>query len=236
MKYLFITLLVQDGENRHTHRVLTTCKDKQNVLQAADKYAKTYYGKAEKDSNDDWWFFNCGTIAVKVQNVEVLSEYEYKLMSKIFSGEARPGYFQIEAAGYNEGLEREEIQVHCGENGNLMITKTPEGFVVDIYNQDENIDSMTVWEDDLSPVEITIDPEIQSKAIEMFLLNKGQKHSEITANLSLRPSHADSDEILMEDYFYLEGKKQWYPKSGNSMYTQFEAAIALYLQENRDNY
>lgn len=236
MKHLFITLKVQDGENTHTHRVLSTCRDKQNVLRAADNYAKTYYGKAESDRNDEWWFFNSGTIAVKVMNVEVLTEYEYNLMSKIFAGQARPGYFQIEAAGYNEGLEREEVQIHCGENGNLMIAKTPEGFVVDIYNQNDNVDSLTVWEDDLSPLEITIDPILHTDKIAEFLLTQGQKHSEITANLGLRPSHADSDEILMEDYFYLEGHKRWYPKEGNSMYTDFQSAIAIYLRNNRDNY
>jgi hypothetical protein len=144
-------------------------------------------------------------------------------------------YFEIVSSGYNEGLEREEIQVHCGENGNLMIIKTPEGFIVDVYNQMENIDSLTVWEDDLSPLEITIDPVLHVDRIAEFLIKNGQKHSEITANLNLRPSHADSDEILMEDYFYLEGHKKWYPKN-SSMYGNFEQAIANYLRDNRDNY
>jgi hypothetical protein len=145
-------------------------------------------------------------------------------------------YFEITSSGYNKELEREEIQIHAGENGNVFLFKTPEGFVIDIYNQMENIDSLTVWEDDLSPLEITIDPVLHADRIAEFLVTKGQKHSEITANLGLRPSHADSDEILMEDFFYLEGHKKWYPKSGNSMYGDFENAIADYLRNNRDNY
>lgn len=236
MKYLFITLKVQDGENQHTHRVLTTCKDKQNVLEAADKYAHGYYGIGRKEKGTNWYFFNTGTIAVMVENVEVLTEYEYNLLSKIFSGQARPGYFQIEAAGYNEGLEREEIQIHCGDNGNMMIAKTPEGFVVDVYAQEDLENTMTVWEDDLQIGGADIDPDYHQNEISEFLLTKGQKHSEITANLGLRPSHADSDEILMEDFFYLERKKQWYPKSSNSMYNAREAKIAKYLQENAINY
>ena len=144
-------------------------------------------------------------------------------------------YFEITSSGYNEELEREEIQIHAGENGNVFLFKTPEGFVIDIYNQMENIDSMTVWEDDLSPLEITIDPVLHVDRIAEFLIKNGQKHSEITANLGLRPSHADSDEILMEDYFYLEGHKKWYPKN-SSMYGNFEQAIAEYLRNNRDNY
>jgi hypothetical protein len=39
------------------------------------------------------------------------------------------------------------------ENGNLFLIKTEEGFVVDVYNQDENVNTMTVWEDDLTPNE-----------------------------------------------------------------------------------
>ena len=144
-------------------------------------------------------------------------------------------YFEITSSGYNKDLEREEIQVHCGENGNLFLFKTPEGFVVDIYNQMENIDSLTVWEDDLSPLEITIDPVLHVDRIAEFLIKNGQKHSAITAELGLRPSHADSDEILMEDFFYLEGHKKWYPKN-SSMYGNFEQAIAEYLRNNRDNY
>lgn len=144
-------------------------------------------------------------------------------------------YFEITSQGYNKDLEREEIQIHAGENGNVFLFKTPEGFVIDIYNQMENIDSLTVWEDDLSPLEITIDPERHADRIAEFLIKNGQKHSEITANLGLRPSHADSDELLMEDYFFLEGRKEWYPKISR-MYSKREQAIADYVRNDRDKY
>jgi hypothetical protein len=71
--------------------------------------------------------------------------------------------------------------------------------------------------------------------IQKFLKENGQKHREITANLGLHPAHNMSDEILMEDYFYLEGKKQWYPKN-SSMYSETEQAIANFLRDNRDDY
>ena len=58
-------------------------------------------------------------------------------------------YFQIKSQGYNHELEREEIQIHCGENGNLFLIKTEEGFIVDVYNQGDNVDTMTIWEEDL---------------------------------------------------------------------------------------
>jgi hypothetical protein len=152
MKYLFITLKVQDGENEHTHRVLTTCDDKENALKAADDYASTYYLE-DGEKQDDWYYFHSGTLAVKVQNVEVLSEYEYKLMSKIFSGEARPGYFQIVHTGFCEASQREEIQIHAGENGNVFLFQDDDklGFIVDVYGQNDLADSMTIWEDDIAP-------------------------------------------------------------------------------------
>jgi len=63
----------------------------------------------------------------------------------------RPNYFNIASQGWNKGLQREEIQIYCGKNGNLMIVKTNEGFVVDAYDvKGENINTMTVWEDDIN--------------------------------------------------------------------------------------
>lgn len=48
----------------------------------------------------------------------------------VFNSE--PIYFVIVSQGYNKDLQREEIQINCGENGILMIVKTDEGFVVDV--------------------------------------------------------------------------------------------------------
>jgi hypothetical protein len=72
-------------------------------------------------------------------------------------------------------------------------------------------------------------------AIKAFLKEWGQKQGEITANLGYPKSHSESDELLMEDYFFLEGKKQWYPKI-NRFYSESEQKIADYLKDNRDNY
>ncbi len=227
------------GQTIYTVRDLkaffTTLKDDdQLVMEAID---------LETGDVQDLYPFHMDVIdGIELTDGRKVSEVRFCQESNVQSSECTSGlkikkpYFKVISQGYNKGLEREEIQVHCGENGNLMIIKTPEGFIVDIYNQMKNVNSLTVWEDDLSPLEIKIDPVKHSEKIAEFLIKNGQKHSEITANLNLRPSHADSDEILMEDYFYLEGRKRWYPKSGNSMYGDFESAIALYLQENRDNY
>ena len=58
-------------------------------------------------------------------------------------------YFEIVSQGYNKELFREEIQIHCGENANLFLIKTDEGFIVDVYNQTEHIDTIAIWEEDL---------------------------------------------------------------------------------------
>ena len=236
MKKLFIVLLIQDGENRHTHRVLHTCDDKQNVQEAAQLYAKEYYGEGEQDEFSNWFNFDAGSLAVKVENVRELSDYEYQLLSDIFGNVRKPKqYFEIVQAGYNEGLDREEIQIHCGENGNMMIVKTPEGFVVDVYKQDDHVETLTVWEDDLSPLELTITVETHGEQIKKFLKEWGQGQRDITAELGLHPAHNMSDEILMDDYFFLEKKKQWYPKN-SSMYSDTQQAIANFLRDNRDDY
>jgi hypothetical protein len=73
------------------------------------------------------------------------------------------------------------------------------------------------------------------EAIRAFLNEWGQKQGEITSNLGYPKSHSKSDELLMEDYFFLEGRKEWYPKT-SSMYSEEEQALANYIRNNRDNY
>lgn len=62
-------------------------------------------------------------------------------------------YFKIIKKGFDKELEREEIQIHAGKNGNVFLIKNEEGFIVDVYGQEYHIDTMTVWEDELNPDE-----------------------------------------------------------------------------------
>ena len=238
MKYLFITLDVQDGERKHTHRVLHTTPG-ENIEFAAQRYVAAFWGWGERyNTEDDFFWFN-GEITCKLSNVVELSEYEYKLMSRIFSDDRnRNDYFQIVSKGYEAGLEREEVEINLGENGKLMLYKTPEGSVVDVYNQDEEVNTMTIWEDDLTPMpdeEFTATGQFIEEDIKAYLKEWGQKQGEITSNLGYPKSHSKSDDLLMEDYFFLEGKKQWYPKISR-MYSEEEQKIADYVRNNRDDY
>jgi hypothetical protein len=227
MKYLFITLTVQDGENRHTHRVLHTTNSK-NISFASQLYARNYYGKGER--NDDWWEFNAGCIAVKVENVREISEYEYKLMWDIFTGfQKSESYFNIVAAGMNHDLEREEIQIHCGENGNMMIAKTPEGFVIDMYAQNDHVSTLPVWEDDLTPEEED-KPIFSETAIKEFKKKWGQSHKDLCEELGYNKK--TSDDVIMLDFFWIAEDKKWYNKEASG-FTDMEQLIANYLRHQQ---
>ena len=241
IKYLLITLIVQDGENRHDHRILHVTKG-QNVQFVAQWYAAHFYG-SEAERNQDWWEFQAGSIAVEMYSVVELSEFEYTLLKRIFDNEPKPkDYFEIVRAGNYPNMDREEIQVHCGENGNLFIFKTDEGFIVDVYNQNDNVDTLAIWEEDLETPEEETKGELGQKHLEptkaevkAYLKEWGQKQGEITANLGYPASHSESDELLMEDYFFLEGKKQWYPKTSR-MYSEREQEIADFIRNNQSQY
>jgi hypothetical protein len=61
-------------------------------------------------------------------------------------------YFSIVHQGYNKEVMREEVQIHGGENANIFLIKTDEGFVIDVYGQNDLENTMTVWEDDIAPL------------------------------------------------------------------------------------
>lgn len=236
MKYLFIELNVQDGENRHTHRVLHTTGGT-DINFVAEWYAAHYYG-TEAELMDGWWNFQAGCIGVKVVGVRELSEFEYNLMSDIFSSTCNAkSYFEIVHAGYQHGIDREEIQIHAGENGNIFLIKTPEGFVIDAYGQNDIVDTMAIFEDDLNPKnpdedKIELPDGINDFHVSEFKKKYGKNHMAICNDLGYPFEHNQSDELLMVDYFFLETTKHWYPII-SLVYTPEEQLIADYLRLNR---
>jgi hypothetical protein len=147
--------------------------------------------------------------------------------------DTRSNYFHINKQGWDNELQREEVQVHCGENGNLLLIKTDEGFIIDVYDiGGNNIHTATIWEDDINPLvdDDTNDSDNFSDVeLNEFKKKWGQYHNEITANLGYPLKHSASDELLMVDYFWNEEEKMWYPKSA-SLYSEREQAIADYLR------
>lgn len=66
---------------------------------------------------------------------------------------AKKNYFQLKSKGFNKDSQREEMQINCGENGVLYLFKTDEGFKIHLFNQNEEVNSMAVFETDLEPDE-----------------------------------------------------------------------------------
>ena len=60
-------------------------------------------------------------------------------------------YFEVMRQDFNEDAGREEIQIHAGENGNVFLYQDGDklGFIVDAYGQNDLVDSMTIWEEDM---------------------------------------------------------------------------------------
>ena len=57
-------------------------------------------------------------------------------------------YFEVEKS---EEETPHRIHINCGENARVVLIETAEGFIVDVYRNtdDELLDSMTVWNDDI---------------------------------------------------------------------------------------
>jgi hypothetical protein len=89
MKKLLITLIVQDGEHQHKHRILHTTPGN-DIHYAAERYAAQFYPEDEPEHLLSWWQFQSGSIAVEVENVRELSDYEYQLLSDLFSNVQKP--------------------------------------------------------------------------------------------------------------------------------------------------
>jgi len=147
---------------------------------------------------------------------------------------AKKNYFVVKSSGFNKELQREEIQINCGENGMLMIVKTDEGFVVDAFDIDgENIDSMAVWEDSINAIDEDEEfnpANLTLTELEDFKDEWGQYTDEVCAALGYE--EGTSDDLLMLDYFFDEPSNKWFPKS-SSMYSVEEQAIADYIRNGQ---
>lgn len=74
---------------------------------------------------------------------------------------------------------------------------------------------------------VTLIPSQCPFAIAGFKVKWGQGHQDICEHLGYDPE--DSDELLMEDYFWLPNEKQWYPK-GSSLFSIEEQKVAYWLK------
>ena len=145
-------------------------------------------------------------------------------------------YFNLVSLGWNGALKREEIQIHCGDNGNLFIIKTDDGFKVEVFGQNNSLEEIFINEDELVDAvnEEYLEPyepyEPTFIEVKKFILDWGQTDGELKENLGYAPD-ADVDDILMLDYFWFEKKQIWLPKI-SSMYSEEEEMVSHYLRLN----
>jgi hypothetical protein len=119
--------------------------------------------------------------------------------------------------------DKQRMQISFEGLANIYLIKTDEGFVIDVYNnKDEEVHTACVWNMDLPLGEPT------DEEIDKFKKDWGQTHEEITANLELELN--GSDELLMDDYFWIDNDQIWCNKHA-SMFTEREQEIADFLIE-----
>lgn len=78
--------------------------------------------------------------------VQALPEEEWEKYKEINNS-----YFEVMHQDFNEDAGREEIQIHAGENGNVFLFQDGDklGFIIDVYGQNDLVDTMTIWEEDM---------------------------------------------------------------------------------------
>ena len=151
-------------------------------------------------------------------------------------------FFEVEET---EEETPHRIHIKCGENARVVLIETDMGFIVDVFRitDDENIATMSVWNEDIDDdgrdftddLSEDVQPDCckpktpTAEEIKKFFSEWGQKHKEICANLGYDKKTAD--DLLMEDYFWLQSQKEWYPKI-SSVYSNREQEIADHLRNN----
>ena len=50
------------------------------------------------------------------------------------------------------GIDPDRIEIECGRNGRVFLIHTDQGLVVDVYanGDDELVDTMAIWDEDLN--------------------------------------------------------------------------------------
>ena len=203
----------------------TTSPTKEQLVDAVIEDLKRGFEHGDYTVLDE--LLNKLSIKTLVQSLPEENWDEYK--------ELNNSYFEIMNQDFCEDSRREEIQIHAGEHGNIFLFQDDGklGFIIDVYGEQDHVNTMQVWEEDLDPDDELLEesnaPENFSMVeVEDFKDEWGQFHDEICAALNV-PDSNDADDILMGDYFWLATDNKWFPKC-SSMYSEREQAIADYLR------
>lgn len=117
---------------------------------------------------------------------------------------------------------KQRIHISFDGRADIYLIKCDVGFIIDVYKANSNddcIQTVTIWEDDLDP---------SDEEIEQFKKDWGQSHDEICTNLDVPED--GSDDYLMDDYFWIPNDEIWCNKHA-SLFDDNDQKIADYLQE-----
>ena len=78
-KYLYIHLVIQDGERRHDHKVLHITRAS-NLAFAAERYVSTFWGYGKADKESKWWDY--GECSGKLKTYQELTKREFNFLNK----------------------------------------------------------------------------------------------------------------------------------------------------------
>lgn len=83
-KYIFISIKIRNGEYEYTSISVHEISSRKSTEKFGKDYVKNFYGsKPFKFSPDeDWFYFNGGEVAVKLNTVEEIKKEEYDVLDK----------------------------------------------------------------------------------------------------------------------------------------------------------
>lgn len=78
-------------------------------------------------------------------------EDQHKVIRDITPIDNSNDYFKITHTGFCNEAQREEVRIHAGEDGHIVIHQDNDklGFIIDVYGEDDIVDSLCIWEEDL---------------------------------------------------------------------------------------
>lgn len=139
---------------------------------------------------------------------------------------SKDDYFSIVHKGYQSNLQREEIQVHAGENGNIFLIKTDEGFAIDVYGQNDIVDTMAVWEEDLNDGDLGDEP--TAVETEDFVDMYGKYADELASEFDC--TEKELPIVLRDSHFFVPNEAKWIPFE-NSAYDERDKQIGKYIHK-----
>ncbi|MHB8261074.1 MAG: hypothetical protein ACYDEC_12445 [Bacteroidia bacterium] len=80
-KYIFVSLQIKSGEYEFNSHTVQEISSKKHTKSFGNNYAKTFYSDFSAKEGD-WFYFNCGEVAVRCTASEEITKNEYDVLNK----------------------------------------------------------------------------------------------------------------------------------------------------------